>query len=324
MKHIVLTLLAFVTIITSGFGQTAGGLRFLEIGADPLSLAMSETKTAVLIGAPSIFSNPANLALESTSSLSATHTFWIADTRNIQGAVNFRKNQNAFAFGVYTSLIDDIEARTVPGSPNGSFSWQYYAFAASAARNFGPVSLGATGMYLYEQVYLSSAKGFAFNAGATTSLLENRLRFAAAATSIGKMDPLNASRSEVPGRIKVGAEVQAVQFSVDGSTEIPILISLAADIVKPVEWIDQEQSPFQEDIPGFVRSTDSPWLNTAVRADIADLLNIRFGFTTNDTSRPFSVGAGVRRFGVEADIAFVPFNDGFGSAISFGLRYALK
>ncbi len=324
MKHLILTLLMLLTVSTAGLGQTAGGLRFLEIGADPLSLGMSETKTAVLLGAPSLFSNPANLALEESSSLSATHTFWIADTRNIQGAVNFRRNNNAIAFGVYTSLIDDIEARTVPGSSNGSFSWQYYAFAASVARNMGPVSLGATGMYLYEQVYLSSARGFAFNAGATTSLLDDRLRLAAAATSIGKMDPLNASRSEVPGRIKVGAEIQAVQFSVDGSTEIPVLISVAADFVKPVEWIDQEQSPFQEDIPGFVKSTDSPWINTAIRADVANLLNLRLGFSTNDTSRPFSVGAGVRRFGVEADFAFVPFNDGFGSAISFGLRYALK
>jgi hypothetical protein len=324
MKNTILTLLLLILGSGASLGQTAGGLRFLEIGSDPLSLGMSETKTAVLLGAPSIFANPANLALEESSSLSATHTFWIADTRNIQGAVNFRKNQNAFAFGVYTSLIDDIQARSVPGGSSGSFSWQYYAFAASVARNMGPISLGATGMYLYEQVYLSSARGFAFNAGATTSLLQDRLRLAAAATSIGKMDPLNASRSEVPGRIKVGAEVHAVQFSVDGSSEIPILISLAADFVKPVEWIDQEQSPFQEDIPGFIRSTDTPWVNTAIRADIANILNLRLGYTTNDTSRPFSIGAGVRRFGVEADFAFVPFNDGFGSAISFGLRYALK
>lgn len=324
MKHTFLTFALLLLVALSANGQTAGGLRFLEIGADPLSLSMSETKTAVLLGAPSIFANPANLALEPTSSLSATHTFWIADTRNIQGAVNIRRDQSAIAFGVYTSLVDDIQARDVPGNSNGSFSWQYYAFAASYARNLGPISLGATGMYLYEQVYLSSARGFAFNAGATTSLLEDRVRIGAVAASIGKMDPLNASRSEVPGRIKVGAEVQAVQFSVDGSSEIPVLISIATDFVKPVEWIDQEQSPFQDEMPGFLQPSDSPWLNTALRADIADLLNLRFGFTTNDTSRPFSFGAGVRRFGVEADFAFVPFNDGFGSSVSFGLRYALK
>lgn len=324
MKHTFLTFALLLLVALSANGQTAGGLRFLEIGADPLSLSMSETKTAVLLGAPSIFANPANLALEPTSSLSATHTFWIADTRNIQGAVNIRRDQSAIAFGVYTSLVDDIQARDVPGNSNGSFSWQYYAFAASYARNLGPISLGATGMYLYEQVYLSSARGFAFNAGATTSLLEDRVRIGAVAASIGKMDPLNASRSEVPGRIKVGAEVQAVQFSVDGSSEIPVLISIATDFVKPVEWIDQEQSPFQDEMPGFLQPDDSPWFNTALRADIADLLNLRFGFTTNDTSRPFSFGAGVRRFGVEADFAFVPFNDGFGSSVSFGLRYALK
>jgi hypothetical protein len=324
MRNSILALsLLFIGTGTS-FGQNTGGLRFLEIGADPLSLAMSEAKTAVLLGAPSMFSNPANLALDQNSSLSATHTFWVSDTRNIQGAVNFRSGNNAFAFGVYTSVIEDLQARSVPGRPNGAFSWQYYAFAASYARNMGPISLGATGMYLYEQVYLSSARGFAFNAGATTSLLDNRVRVAAAATSIGKMDPLNASRSEVPGRIKVGTEIEAIQFSVDGSTEIPIVISLAGDFVKPVEWIDQEQSPFQDVLSGFVPPTDAPWFNGALRADIANLLNLRVGYTTNDTSRPFSIGAGVRRFGVDADFAFVPFNDGFGSSVSFGLRYSLN
>src|SRR5690606_15275351 len=85
-------LLSFTTLSTA---QTAGGLRFLDVGSDPLSLGLSESKTAVLLGSPSIFANPANLALESSSSLSASHTFWIAGTRNIQASVNFRKNENA-------------------------------------------------------------------------------------------------------------------------------------------------------------------------------------------------------------------------------------
>jgi hypothetical protein len=318
----VLGMLFSVTTIVSA--QTAGGLRFLDVGSDPLSLSLSETKTAVLLGAPSIFANPANLAMESSSSLSATHTFWIAGTRNIQASVNIRRNENAFAFGVYTSLIDDLEARNVPGESNGSFSWQYYAFAGSLARSFGPLSVGVTGMYLYEQVFLVSAKGYAVNAGISGKLLDDRIRLATSLNSIGKMEPLNASRSEVPGRFKIGAELQALQFSVPGSTEVPVLISVAADFVKPVELIDQEQSPFFEEENGFASLNSDSWVNAAIRADIADLLNLRFGFTTAETSRPFSVGAGVRRFGVEADLAFVPFNDGFGSAFSLGLRYGFN
>jgi len=324
MKLLLCVLGMLLILSTYASAQTAGGLRFLDIGTDPLSLSLSETKTAVLLGAPNVFANPANLALESSSSLSASHTFWIAGTRNIQASVNFRNNENAFGFGVYTSLIDDLEARLVPGESNGSFSWQYYAFAGSMARSFGPVSIGVTGMYLYEQVYLVSAKGYAFNAGISGTLLDDRIRLATSLNSIGKMEPLNASRSEVPGRFKIGTEIQALQFSVPGSTEVPVLISVAADFVKPVELIDQEQPPYFENENGFIILNNDAWVNAAIRADIADFLNLRFGFTTADTSRPFSFGAGVRRFGVEADLAFVPFNDGFGSAFSLGLRYGFN
>jgi hypothetical protein len=323
MKYSILTLLLLFVGTGTSYGQAAGGLRFLERGADPLSLGMSETKTAVLLGAPSIFSNPANLALDEASSLSATHTFWIAGSRNILGAVNFRNNQNAFAFGVYTSLIDDIQARSVPGSPNGSFSWQYYAFAGSVSQRVGPLSVGITGMYLYEQVELSSASGYAFHVGASTELLDKRVRIGTVAQSIGKMNLLNATRSELPGQFKLGTDVQAIQFSVPGETNIPVLVSLAADLVVPIEWIDQEQFSF-ENHTNFFQTESDAWVNLGLRTDISDFLNLRFGYTTAQTSRPFSTGLGIRRFGVEADIAFIPFNDGFGSAVSFGLRYAFN
>lgn len=304
--------------------QTNGGLRFLTIGADPLSLSLSETNTAILLGAPNIFANPANLSFESNSSLSATHSFWIADTRNIQAAINFKKERRALSFGVYTSLIDELEARNTPGTPLGSFSWQYYAFAGAVAQQVGPVSLGITGMYLYEQVELSSASGYAFNIGASTELLDKRIRLGTVAQSIGKMDLLNATRSEIPGQWKLGTEIQAIQFTVPGETSIPVLISVAADYVLPIEWIDQEQFPLADDLSGNFQNGSDSWINVGVRTDISDLLNLRFGFTTAETSRPFSMGVGIRRFGVDADIAFVPFNDGFGSAVSFGLRYAFN
>lgn len=323
MKYLYSIVLSFC--LSHGvWAQSNGGLRFLTIGADPLSLSLSETNTAVLLGAPNIFANPANLAYESQSSLSATHSFWIGDTRNIQAAVNLKKNQRALSFGIYTSLVDDIEARNTPGSSLGSFSWQYYAFAGSVSQKVGPMSLGITGMYLYEQVELSSASGYAFNIGASTELLDKRIRLATVAQSIGKMNLLNATRSEIPGQFKIGSEVQAIQFSVPGETNIPVLVSVAADLVLPVEWIDQEQFRFEDNTNDFFRNGSNSWLNLGLSTDISDFLNLRFGYTTAQTSRPFSTGLGVRRFGVEADIAFVPFNDGFGSAVSFGLRYAFK
>ena len=322
MKYLFSLILGLIFSLEAS-AQTNGGLRFLTIGADPLSLSLSETNTAVLLGAPNIFANPANLSFETNSSLSATHSFWIGDTRNIQAAVNIKKDQRALSFGIYTSLVDDIEARSTPGSSLGSFSWQYYAFAGSVSQRVGPLSVGITGMYLYEQVELSSASGYAFHVGASTELLDKRVRIGTVAQSIGKMNLLNATRSELPGQFKLGTDVQAIQFSVPGETNIPVLVSLAADLVVPIEWIDQEQFSF-ENHTNFFQTESDAWVNLGLRTDISDFLNLRFGYTTAQTSRPFSTGLGIRRFGVEADIAFIPFNDGFGSAVSFGLRYAFN
>ncbi len=322
MKYLFSLILGLIFSLEAS-AQTNGGLRFLTIGADPLSLSLSETNTAVLLGAPNIFANPANLSFETNSSLSATHSFWIGDTRNIQAAVNIKKDQRALSFGIYTSLVDHIEARSTPGSSLGSFSWQYYAFAGSVSQRVGPLSVGITGMYLYEQVELSSASGYAFHVGASTELLDKRVRIGTVAQSIGKMNLLNATRSELPGQFKLGTDVQAIQFSVPGETNIPVLVSLAADLVVPIEWIDQEQFSF-ENHTNFFQTESDAWVNLGLRTDISDFLNLRFGYTTAQTSRPFSTGLGIRRFGVEADIAFIPFNDGFGSAVSFGLRYAFN
>jgi hypothetical protein len=322
MKYLFSLILGLIFSLEAS-AQTNGGLRFLTIGADPLSLSLSETNTAVLLGAPNIFANPANLSFETNSSLSATHSFWIGDTRNIQAAVNIKKDQRALSFGIYTSLVDHIEARSTPGSSLGSFSWQYYAFAGSVSQRVGPLSVGITGMYLYEQVELSSASGYAFHVGASTELLDKRVRIGTVAQSIGKMNLLNATRSELPGQFKLGTDVQAIQFSVPGETNIPVLVSLGADLVVPIEWIDQEQFSF-ENHTNFFQTESDAWVNLGLRTDISDFLNLRFGYTTAQTSRPFSTGLGIRRFGVEADIAFIPFNDGFGSAVSFGLRYAFN
>jgi hypothetical protein len=301
-------------------GQSTGGLRFLDIGADPLSLSLSETKTAVRLGTADLLVNPANLAFAPASSVGLAHTFWIADTRNLHAGVNLRKKNQALAFGVYTSLISDLQARQTPGASNGAFSWQYYAFAAALAQKIGNISVGATGMYLYEQVYLSSAKGFAVNAGVSGQWLDDRIRLATSLQSLGRMEPLNATRSEVPGRFRLGADLEAAQFSVRGSTEIPIVVRFAADYIKPIAWIDQEQDRFTP-TDGFKGDPDQAWLSMGLRAEISELITLRGGYTTANHQRPFSMGLGVKRYGVEANFAYVPFNDGYGSAFSMGLNY---
>ncbi|MDZ7693250.1 MAG: hypothetical protein U5K69_19385 [Balneolaceae bacterium] len=103
-------------------GQTSG-LDFLNIGPNTRALSLGEAVTALPMGGSSIYTNPANLAFDTTSTLSADYTLWIADFYNSHVAVNLRNSENqALAFGLLNSSSLDFQARTSPGPSEGTFS----------------------------------------------------------------------------------------------------------------------------------------------------------------------------------------------------------
>ncbi len=293
--------------------DVGAGLDFLNISPSTALLGISEAQTATPSGAASIYANPALLVFEETSVLDLSYTLWIAEVQNQYAAVNYRRNNSSFALGVYNSSSDEFEARDQPGEPAGIFSIGYLSLSGAYAYQFGPLALGITGQYLREEVFQYRANGFAINIGSAVSLLNDRLRAGFAVLNIGEMQDLNNESTLLPTSFRFGIDAQLIEFTTPGMNDLPILLSIHADYMQPLE-----ESPSSD----FIDSDrKAPFYNFGITADIADIFQLRSGFKLGPTERPFSAGAGFLIAPVKINYALVPFSTGYGTVHSIGLEY---
>ncbi len=292
----------------------SGGFQLLGIGPDPVTLSLSEAITAKSTAGTAIFMNPANNAQLSSLSASASHTFWLNTSGNTYFSVHTPGRFGVFSIGVLTSSVNNIEARQVPGSPTGQFDVSYYAFAGSFATNFGPVSIGVTGMYLYEELYNLWATGYGLSGGITTSLLDDRLRIGSSFLNYGEMEILVEQRSPLPTMWKSGVWSRILQVSTLGSSEIPLSVALSADFTVPLN---------EDGSSDGATAITEPWISTGMEVVVSELISIRSGIRTGETKRRFSAGLGIEQGNFRFDYAYVPFETGFGVTHSLGITYRL-
>ncbi len=309
-----ISLLLFFGCITQVNAQDTGsGLDFLNIGPSSRMLSISEATTASATGPSAIYSNPSLLVLDEQSSLDVSYTLWVANVKNQFAALNFIKNDRAYAFGVYSSGSDGFEARDRPGPSAGNFSIRYLSLSGAIAQKLGPFSVGITGQYLREEVFQFRASGYAFNAGVTTSFMNDKIRAAAAIKNIGNMESLDEESTPLPSSFNAGVSASLIQFNTPGQNDLPVLLSLIADWNQPIE-----ENPTND----FIENNETDGFFTlAMDLNIGDLLFVQGGYRWGPTERPFSFGLGLAIESVRVNYALVPFSTGFGTAHSFGIQY---
>ncbi|MEX0773340.1 MAG: PorV/PorQ family protein [Balneolales bacterium] len=322
MKRLTFASALLLSLVLSGpplIAQQSSGFQFLNIGPTAKSLGISEAHTAVSLGASSIYTNPALLSFEKESSSTLSYLVWQpAGTQTSHAAVNLKRDDDAFGFGLISSKVDDIEQRSVSGPPSGSIAVQYLSLAGAYSKNFGYFSVGATGMYLYEQLYNFDASGFALSAGAATNILDERLRIGVALLNYGQMQDLQHEATELPASFKVGVDIQALQFSASGSNKIPFLFVISSDFVKPLNEPGLSQA--SEGNSNIFRQ-DEAYFNLALQVEISEIIILRSGYKTNHPNRSASFGAGVRVSNLDFDYAFAPFDTGMGTNHGISVAY---
>lgn len=311
------TTLMFISLVavivnTDTVLAQSGGLQLLGIGPNAHSLSLSETITARKSYGASIMTNPANMASATKYHAGASHSFWLETSGNTYFSLVAPTRYGVFGLGVLNSSVNDIEARQTPGAPIGTFDVSYYAFAGSFARKFGPLELGVTGMYLYEQLYELWATGYAITGGATVSLLDERLRIGSTLMNNGQMDYLAESRSPLPTMWKTGVWSQVVQLSTIGTSEIPLLVAVSVDYTVPLN---------EEGASDGATSITEPWISTGIEFLVSDIISLRGGFRSGETKRRFSTGLGLTQGNFRFDYAYVPFETGFGVTHSLGITF---
>ena len=310
-KYLIAKFLLLLGLSVSSFAQQSG-LDMLTIGPDAEALGLNEAVTAELLGASNLYTNPANLALEESSSLNATYTLWIGDLTHTHAGVNFRKGSRALAFGFIGSQVEDIPLRDQPGPSDGSFNISTLSLSGGYAYRFGPLSLGAAGQYLRQEYYIYDASGFAFNFGAGLRLLDGRIHVGTSLVNLGEMNKLRNESTTLPTAFRSGFDAELITFTAPENEDLPITVNLKNDWVIPVTSVSgTTQGETTEDI----------YTNIAIELDIANIIMLRSGYKTGDTVRHWSAGAGVSVGSITANYALVPFETGFGTAHSIGLRY---
>lgn len=293
--------------------QQTSGMDFLNIGPNAYALSLSDAQTATLLGPSDLYTNPANLALEKRSSIGADYTFWILDTHNSHAAGNFMKGNHAFGFGVLSSQVNDLQIRDNPGPSDGSFSVGYLSLAGAYAFKYKMFSLGATAQFLSEDYLANRASGYAFNVGISSEWLNKRIHVGAAVLNMGRMNRLLGARTPLPTNARLGISAQLVEFTTPGDNDLPVLVALHADAVKPIEDYKKSDS--------ITFNQNDIHFNIATSIQVADIFDLRAGYKTGNTERHVSFGAGFWVSDLLFNYSVVPFSGGYGTVHSIGVQY---
>lgn len=313
MKKILILLISLL-FVTDAFAQDAGsGLDFLNVGPSARLLSIGDATSATSTGSSAIYSNPALLIMESESSVDLSYTSWVAEVTNQFAAVNLLRGNYALAFGVYNSRSDGFEARSQPGDSDGEFSISYLSLSGAAAYNFGPFSAGLTLQYIREEIFQLRANGYAVSGGLAAEFLDHRVRVGAAVQNLGQMEELDFQSTRLPSLFRVGTMANLISFSTPGYNDLPILLSIHADYIVPIEQVSTSD---------FIESDQNDdFLSLALSADVADLFYIQGGYKFGPTERPVSLGAGFNIYPLKVNYALLPFSTGFGTAHSVGIQF---
>lgn len=308
-----LTAIIFTLVHTLTFAQGTG-FELLTTGPNTEALSLGEATTAYMLGASNIYTNPANLALEQASGFSADYTLWIGGLTNTHAAVNFKRDRSALAFGLLASEAGDFELRSRPGPSQGSFRVSYLSLSGGYAYSIRNFAIGASFQYLREELYIYNASGYAFNAGISSHWFNRKLYVSAALQNAGRMDELNTEATRLPTLVRGGVHAQIFEFAAGGNS-FPVAVSLLSDIVVPVinEDISSNSNTLEQ---------EEAYLNLGVSVTAAEIISLRSGYKTGETTRPFSFGTGIIFNKITASYALVPFETGFGTVHSIGVGYA--
>lgn len=311
--------------------QEGSGLHVLRQAPLASMLSRSEAHGLASSGAASAFSNPAMAAYSGESIVDFTYTFWVSGITTQYAGVMLKRegSAHAFGFGLYNSGTDDLQARDRPGPSMGSFSAGTLALSGVYAYRWRNLAFGGSLSLLREEVFQYKANGTAFSAGVAGRFASDRVGVGLSLEHAGRMEALDLTRSDLPTqmRLATSAHLATVSLSAGGDPEdLVVHVEVMADLVQPVGSDARMllQHGFSA-APAYSREAldRTPLLHLAGSFDLNGLLRFILGATVGETARPFSTGLELRLEGLEFRYAMVPFETGYGTAHSLGLRVPL-
>ncbi|MGA9405924.1 MAG: PorV/PorQ family protein [Bacteroidota bacterium] len=273
------------------------GLAFLKLGVGGRAIGMGEAYSALSNDASGIYYNPAGISFGETDEITLMHKQWVFGTTTEFLGATVHSQDFTFGFGLNSTNVDDIEIRQEPGPAEGTFGLHDLAVSAVASwRIDTSLSIGATGKFLYEKIYVNQSDGEAFDFGARYQYNEN-FALAAVITNIGAMSTLLNEPIVLPAGARFGASFQSTPAD-------HIAFTVASDLLKTFK-------------------DNSTLIDLGGEIAYNSLLAFRAGYQFGYEAKGFSAGFGLRYGLVQLDYAYVPFLDQLGDTHTFALTFSL-
>lgn len=270
------------------------GLSFLKIGITPRVIAMGDAYSTFKFEPSVTFYNPATLGLSKNTELQLIHREWFQDSRieYLGFSTNFYKFR--FSVGLNSFSIKNIELRTNPGPPEGTFTSRNAILSISGGYKIDNFLLGLTGKILYEKIHIHEATGLAVDLG-TIYNFNNFLHASLSLNNLGKMNALFNKASKLPLNLTVGVS-SSLTFE-----KSKLYIYPTIHLVRILN-----------------EHTNHIHLGTEIDYDRS--IALRFGMQSGYATHIFSTGFGVSYRLVTFDYAFVPFKYDLGNSHTFSLK----
>ncbi len=330
-------LILFQAVVFSQGGVTKTGTtaaKFLSIGIGPRANAMGAAYSAVANDASAMYWNPAGIAYVNKYQGIFTYTKMFADINlnyfgvviPAEGVGNFGVNVTALNFGDM-----DVTTELFPDGTGETFTAGSYAFGLSYARFItDDFAVGATAKYIREDIYNSSAEGFAFDIGTIFNTPFYGIKFASSITNFGtKMqmtgDDLLVRYDQDPNTSGNNETVDA-NLSTD-KFELPLRLQLG--ISRDFQVMEDQR--FTIAVDATYPNDNDQWINVGGELSLFNnLVSLRGGYKTllldeSQEGLTFGFGLsydGLAYFSIAVDYAYQKFEyldnvHSFGVILSF-------
>ena len=296
MKKYILIFLVPSIVLSQSMTTGAG---FLKIGLGPRAGGMGEAHVAMTGSADGSYYNPAGVALAGSPQIALTHRAWIADVQSQSLSAVLPHDNVGFGLNITTTTVSNIEIRTTPGDPEGTFTSRSFVLGGSVAYTLtDDLTTGATAKYVFEKIFVDEWSGIGFDLGVHYRTPVEGLVLGVSLSNLGSISGTNTPSIELPTTFRGGA---AFGFAVE---KLQSEITLAADAVQLTR-----DGIFHSHLGGEIVFDRT--------------VALRLGYQSGYDFRNLTVGAGVRYRSLALDYCIIPMSQQIGTAQTIGLSITL-
>lgn len=255
---------------------------------------MGEAAVAIGRDPAGVYYNPAAISTDATAHLLFMHRQGVQGTNTEYLASITGWNDLSLGVAVNKTSINDIPLRIMPGEQLGSFEAKDASIGLTTAYRMGSLSLGITGKFIYEKLYVEDASGFAVDIGGFYRSPWNA-DFGLSISNLGSMNQLLNESTTLPVIIRAGG---SYGYRLERSD---IGFTANADLVS---FVTEERSH----------------LHMGTELEYMELIALRLGYQTGYENKSYSLGLGIRSSMFQFDYAFVPYKLDFGTAHIFSIE----